>query len=136
MAKHILVIDDEPHFRFAASVALRRAGYRTSEAEDGREALQRILEAQRKGEVFDLLVVDVQMPVMSGIELLDELNRNGISIPVFAVSGYGDKAMVVELMRRGCSEFLDKPFEPEEMVKRVDTILQKMEGVNELECKV
>jgi DNA-binding response OmpR family regulator len=121
--KRILIVDDEPSFRFGAAIALKKSGYKTSEAGDGEEALTLILNAQKRDEPFDLLLVDIEMPKMSGIELMDELKKNDISIPIFAFTGFGNKELIIELLRKGCAEFLDKPFEPQELVKRVGGIL-------------
>jgi sigma-B regulation protein RsbU (phosphoserine phosphatase) len=125
MAKHVLIVDDEPHLRFAVAIALRKEGYMVSEAENGESAFEMILTRHRLASQYDLLILDIQMPAMSGIELIDELRKHDITIPVFAVSGFGDKALLLELLRRGCSEFLDKPFMPEEIIRRTRSILQK-----------
>ncbi len=124
MKKHILIVDDESNFRFSAGLALRRAGYEVSEAVDGKEALLMILNNSVKNDSFDLLLIDIQMPEMSGIELIDELKKNDVSIPIFAVSGFAEKPQVDELLQKGCSEFLDKPFKPQELVKRIGSVLK------------
>jgi len=115
---HVLIVDDEADFRFGAGIALRRAGYRVTEAADGKEALA-LLSKDEPGFRFDLLLMDVQMPGLSGVELIDEMKRKGISTPVFGVSGYADRALVEELCRKGCAAFMDKPFEPDELVEKI-----------------
>ena len=81
--------------------------------------MEKIRAAQTGDLPIDLLILDIQMPGVTGMELLDDLNRLRIEIPVFVITGYGDKAMVVELLRRGCREYLDKPFEDQEFLCRV-----------------
>ena len=86
---HILLADDESAFRYAASVALRGAGYRVSVARNGREALSRILDSQAVGDPVQVLVTDQQMPEMTGTELAVLLHRKGIRIPIVVVTASG-----------------------------------------------
>jgi len=124
---HILLVDDEKGFRFAAGVALRRGGYRVEEAADGKEALAKILSARDAGDPFDLVITDIRMPEMSGIELIDALVERGDRTAVCAITCFGDHALVAELSGKGCREYLEKPFPPEELVERVETILRRGE---------
>ena len=112
----ILLVDDEEGFRFAAKVALRRGGYRVEEAADGKEALAKILSARDAGDPFALVVTDIRMPEMSGTELIDVLRESGDRTPVCAITCFGDKALVAELAGKGCTEHLEKPFDPENLV--------------------
>ncbi len=121
--KHVLLVDDEPDFRFSATVALKRAGYEVSEAEDGLEALLKIVEARDTGEMYSMLLTDIRMPVMSGLTLLDALHRLRIRLPVITISNSGDEAMFEELAGKGCTEHMQKPFNPAELVTRIDTFL-------------
>lgn len=123
--KKILLVDDEPDFLFSASVALRKAGYDVMEAGNGREALGRVLEARGASEPFSLIVTDIRMPLMSGLELVDELQRIGISVPVVAITGFGDKSLAADLEARGCVEYLEKPFKPEELVERIGDVFRR-----------
>lgn len=122
MKKQILLVDDEEEFRFAAGVALRQAGYGIEAAGDGLEALGKILAAQENGEPFDLLVLDIRMPGMSGTELIDVLRRRGISLPVFVMTCFGDKALLDELKGKGCRDVIEKPFRPRDLVDRVASL--------------
>lgn len=119
---HVLLVDDEPDFRFSAAVALKRAGYRVSEAGDGGEALSMILDAEDRGVPFSLLLTDVRMPGISGVDLLDELNRRGIRLPAIAITGFGEPGMYAELAVRGCLDAIEKPFEPRELVDRIEAL--------------
>lgn len=112
----VLFVDDESGFRFAAAVALRRGGYRVEEAADGKEALAKILSARDAGDPFDLVVTDIRMPAMSGIELIDALVKRGDRTAVCAITCFGDKALVAELAGKGCTAHLEKPFDPEKLV--------------------
>jgi len=124
----ILLVDDEEGFRFAAGVALRRGGYRVEEAMDGMDALAKLLSARHAGDPFDLVVTDIRMPVMSGTELIDALRGGGDSTAVCAITCFGDRALVEELAGKGCTEYLEKPFDPAELVAWVGGQLGKGGG--------
>jgi CheY-like chemotaxis protein len=120
----ILIVDDEGGFLFSASVALRGAGYAVVEAADGKEALSRIREYRSAGKRIDLLLTDLRMPDLCGLELLEGMKELGADIPVIAMTGYVDDALRGELQAEGCVEFLEKPFEPRDLVARVQKVLE------------
>ena len=122
--KHILLADDEPGFRFSAGLALRIAGYRVTEAEDGMDALDGLIRLKEEGTPVDLLVTDLRMPNLSGAELVDTLRRHDVPVPVFVVSGFGDPESLRELSAAGIVEYLEKPFHPSELVERIRNILE------------
>jgi len=121
--KEVLLVDDDEGFRFSASTALKAAGYEVTEAANGMEALEKILERKGKGEMFSLLATDIRMPVMSGITLLDRLNRHKIRLPVIAFTGFHDKKLAGEIESRGTAECIEKPFEPNELLERIEEFL-------------
>ncbi|HEX9191984.1 MAG TPA: response regulator [Candidatus Deferrimicrobiaceae bacterium] len=123
-APHILIVDDEEGFRFGAVVALRRGGYRVSEAGNGGEALEKILSARDAGDPVRLVVTDIRMPVMSGIELIDALRERGVDTAFCAITCFGDQTLVSELAGKGCTDYLEKPFSPDDLVRRLREILQ------------
>jgi len=123
--KHILLADDEAAFRFSASLALRMAGYRVSEAADGMDALDGLIRLKEEGTPVDLLVTDLRMPNLSGADLVAALRRHGVPVPVFLVSGFCDEATVREFALAGCLECMEKPFQPEELVRRVGDIINR-----------
>jgi DNA-binding response OmpR family regulator len=118
--KHILLADDEPGFRFSAGLALRMAGYRVSEAQDGLDALDGLVRFKDEGTPVDLLVTDLRMPNLDGAELVDALKRHDVPVPVFVVSGCFDPEALRELSLFGCVEYMEKPFQPSELVHRID----------------
>jgi serine phosphatase RsbU (regulator of sigma subunit) len=67
------------------------------------------------------------MPGLTGMQIIDGIKKMALEIPCLVITGYGSKDIVIELMRMGCSEYLDKPFEPEEFLKRVNIVLEKEE---------
>ncbi len=126
--KHILIAEDEAQTRFTLTLLLKNEGYEVTAVSDGEEALDAIEAAFESGEMpFDLLVMDIQMPRVTGLELLDRLRHRRIQIPTLVITGYGSKDLVVELMRKGCADYLDKPFQPEELLSRVFQVIQREE---------
>lgn len=126
---HILLVDDEANFRFSAGVALRKAGYAVTEAADGSEALSILLGLHLgRVEPVALILTDIRMPRMSGMELIDGLKGYGITTPVLVLSGYADRQMVENLRAAGHADVLEKPFEPESLIRHVKEILERLAG--------
>ncbi len=133
--QHILVAEDEAHTRLSLSVLLKRAGYRVTSVSDGTKALELMMKSAEGGADFiDLLMTDMQMPELGGLELLRSLKAKGIRTPVLAFTGFGDKEMVVELLREGCEDYIDKPFGEDDLLKRIEKLFSKERSkVKELE---
>lgn len=125
--ERILLVDDDADFLFSASVVLRSEEYRVSIAESGENALALVIEAVERRDPFVLLITDMQMPGMSGLRLIDALRKINISLMILAMTGFGDHKLRGELCARGCSDQIDKPFEPKDFVKRVRKILDSVE---------
>src|SRR5687767_3652967 len=99
----VLVVDDEPSMRQMLSIALRREGFDVSTAEDGPTAL-----AVLSGDGADVLVTDVRMPEMSGVELLGEARRIDPALTVIMMTAYGSKETVLEALRLGATDYVEK----------------------------
>ena len=126
MAKeHILIVDDEQNMLNTLAFILEAANYRVTTATEGREALEEMLAARERSCPIDLLITDIRLPGLTGLQLMDELNYLKIRIPVLVITAYRDQSMVLELMRTGCAGYLDKPFDYKELVKRVDLLVEK-----------
>jgi CheY-like chemotaxis protein len=126
MAKeHILVVDDEQNMRNTLAFILETASYQVTTAAEGRAALEEILAAQESDRPVDLLITDIRLPGLTGLQLIDELNYLKIKIPVLVITAYGDRSLLLELMRTGCGDYLDKPFDYKELVRRVDSLMEK-----------
>ena len=125
--KHILVADDEQNMLLSMQFVLEVADYKVTTAENGQEALGKILEAESGGSPIDLLITDIQMPLLTGLELIDELNRLQMDMPVLVITGYGSEELATGLMRGGRNEYLDKPIDDEELVERVAVLLEAKE---------
>jgi phosphoserine phosphatase RsbU/P len=123
--KHVLLVEDEEDLLYAMRLKLVREGYDVTVANNGKEGLQWFNEATKKQKTFDLLITDIQMPDLTGTELMQEVRKIDPEVPTLVITGYGDKDLVVELMRLGCLDYLDKPFRPSEFLERVRQVLEK-----------
>jgi two-component system CheB/CheR fusion protein len=118
--RKVLVVDDEYLVSLTASLELNMAGYETKTAGNGRQALEMILGAT-EGEdqvPFDLLLTDINMPVMSGLDLLSELRNREIKIPVVLMTGRPEHCRQLPISS-GQYGFLEKPFSPYQLVDEV-----------------
>lgn len=116
----VFIVDDEEPVRDSIGVLLRSIGIRSRGFENAHAFL-----AQYDGNQHGCLVLDVRMPRLSGMELQQELNRRGWSIPVIFITGHGDIPMAVEAMRGGAVDFLQKPFRDEDLIRRVQKALEQ-----------
>ncbi len=106
----ILVVDDEAGIREMLRAVLEEDGHRVQVAEHAESALARVLD-----EGADLLITDISMPGMSGVELLEAIKRQGREIPAIVITAFGSKESAIEAMRQGAVNYLEKPFDVEEM---------------------
>ncbi|MBI5905085.1 MAG: response regulator [Deltaproteobacteria bacterium] len=121
--KHILIADPEAGFRFSATVALRKAGYRISEALSGLDALAQIIRLHEDDMTPDLLITNCGMPDLSGADLVLALRRLDVSVPVFAIAENLDATLLGDLAVAECVGLIEKPFPPDELVRSVDRVL-------------
>ena len=119
----VLVIDDEPGVRELISEALSLSEITAVQAADGLEALSFL-----RRERFDLLVLDINMPKLDGLALLEKLRTEGMSVPVLMLSARADKTDINQGLRIGADDYLTKPFSIEELVLRVKAILRRSKG--------
>ena len=115
----ILLVDNEANVRIVFSDVLTRAGYRVNAVEDGHEAVKEVEE-----KTYNLALVDLRMPKMDGIEVLENIKKRKPEIPVIIYTGYGSVATAVEAMRKGASDYLTKPFSPDELMLSIKKALQ------------
>ena len=119
----VLVIDDELGVRELISEALSLAEITAVQAADGLEALSHL-----RRERFDLLILDINMPKLDGLALLEKLRAEGMSVPVLMLSARADKADINQGLRIGADDYLTKPFCIEELVLRVKAIMRRSKG--------
>lgn len=100
----ILVIDDEAAIRDALRMTLEYEGYKVDEARSGRDGIDMVLRND-----YEAILLDIKMPVLDGMEVLDNFRRAAVLTPVIMVSGHGDVHTAVECTKRGAFDFLEKP---------------------------
>lgn len=114
----IYLVDDNDGFRDSTAWLLETAGF-TVDAYASGAAFLEAYAADRHGDAREVLVSDIRMPNMSGLQLQDELQRRGIGLPMIFVTAHGDVPLAVEAMRKGASNFLEKPFGDEALIEAI-----------------
>jgi DNA-binding response OmpR family regulator len=105
--KKVLIVDDEKEICWLLSQALSEEGYQVSVAHSGKEGLSRV---RKNGEV-DLLVLDLHLPDMNGLDLLEQVRALGLQTPTVVITAFGDEESRERAAALGVRGFLDKPFE-------------------------
>ena len=117
---HILVVDDEESMRQFLEIALSKAGHRITVAESGRRAIELV-----DKQAFDLVISDIKMPDMSGVEVLRHVTDTDPRIPVVMITAYASAETAVEALRLGAYDYLTKPFNLEELKVNIENALEK-----------
>jgi len=118
--RRIMVVDDSETIRRLLSFILKRKNYMTIEAEDGMDAIEKLL-----SNPVDLIIVDLNMPNMDGIEFVRTLrgNYHQPDVPVIMLTTTKDKDLKKEALRAGVNLFLNKPISPEMLIYKVEGLL-------------
>lgn len=119
----ILIVDDEPNVRLMLRTALESAGYRVHEAADGLAALSSL-----ESRACDLVVLDLRMPKLDGMQTLARLRERGNAAPVVMLTAHGSIPDAVAAMRLGAIDFLTKPITPAELRTVVSEVLRRSEA--------
>jgi len=121
--QRILVVEDSSVVQSIVKIALRRYACDTTYVRDGVEALDAL---QREAEP-DLILVDINMPRMNGLELLSELRGNGVvpRVPVIIVSTEGEDHDVARGLEAGARAYLRKPFRPDQLCALIDSVIPR-----------
>ena len=117
---HILVVDDDTRLRDLLRKYLRDNGFRVTTAATADEAYRKL-----GGLEFDLLVVDVMMPGQNGLDFTTKLRRES-AVPILLLTAMGEPENRIEGFERGADDYLAKPFEPRELVLRIEAILRRV----------
>lgn len=116
----VLLVDDEPLILSSLCAILKTSGYHLSTATSGGEALTQLFTGK-----FDLIILDMRLPDMSGHEVMDFINTNKIDTHVIVVSGNTDIETAIGALKRGAFDYLRKPFAREELLKTVNNALKQ-----------
>jgi DNA-binding NtrC family response regulator len=123
---NILIIDDEKAIRYALREILEHEGHKVEEAEDGAAGLDKA----KKGK-FDLVLCDIKMPKMDGIEVLEKLHAHNEELPVVMISGHGTIDTAVDALKKGAFDFIQKPPDINRILVSVRNALDRGDLVKE-----
>ena len=119
MRRRLLLVEDDPTLRQALTFNLAREGYEVSSSADGESALE-----AARNERLDLILLDVMLPGMSGLEVLRALRRDGVSTPIIVLSAKGDEIDRVVGLKVGADDYVSKPFGMDELLARIRVALR------------
>ena len=116
----LLLVDDDRTFRLSTAALLRQDGHEVSEAADGQRAVELLEE-----DTFDLILLDLKMPGLDGVSVVEVLRKWGHDTPILMISGFGTIETAVDALHTGADDFLTKPVEPDVLSARVDALLSR-----------
>lgn len=116
---HLLLVDDDPNTLASLSRAFRLAGHEATVCDNAGRALELL-----RTETFDLILSDVVMPGKSGLELLEDLKKNGVKTPIILISGQANIEMAVRATKLGALDFLEKPLSTDKLLVTVENALR------------
>ena len=116
----ILIVDDDATFRLTTGALLEADGHQVDSAADGQQAVERL-----RARPFDLLLVDLRMPGIDGLGLVEALRLWGHGVPILMISGFGTVDSAVRALHLGADDFLLKPVEPDVLSARVSDLLER-----------
>ena len=117
----ILVIDDDESLRDTIGIMLEQEGFNPVLVADGKAGFERALALKP-----DLMIVDLRLPGMSGVEICKQLRAAGLKTPIMVLSAVGEEVDKVLLLEIGADDYIVKPFSPREVVRRVNAVLSRV----------
>ena len=127
----ILIVDDNPDIREVLSVLLSSENYEIEEAENGRAAIEKLFDSKNN---FDLIILDIMMPGMNGIEVCSRV-REKSQIPILFLTAKSQDNDMIEAYSNGGDDFLVKPFSRTELVLKVKSLIRRRKQYNEPQSK-
>ena len=115
----ILIVDDNETLRFTLTELLEDSGFECKAVEDGSAALDEV----RKNS-YGLVILDMRLPGMSGLEILRKIKENNKSLPVIMLTAFGEIRTAVEAMKQGAHDFITKPFDNDAMIMTIKKTLE------------
>src|SRR5438045_5944303 len=121
----ILIVEDEENFHEALRLNLELEGYSVSSAYDGSQALKTV-----EQEYFDLIILDIMLPEVDGITVIETIRLQNNEIPILILSAKNSGADRVLGLKKGADDYLTKPFNLEELLLRVDKLIYKRQKIS------
>lgn len=122
--RNILVIEDEPSVALALRDSLESEGYAVQTAADGSEGF-RMASAEKHAAVPDLIILDLMMPKMNGLEVCQRLRAEGVETPIIMLTARGEASDAAFGLKLGADDYIPKPFDVGELLARVEAILRR-----------
>lgn len=116
----ILIVDDEDRFRYTLARLLRVHDLLVEEAKDGYEAIEKVEQNE-----FDVMLLDVKMPGLDGIETLKEIRKRDKFIETIVLTGHANVDVAAELIKLGAFEYILKPCDTEELLSKIEEAYEK-----------
>jgi len=121
---HILVVDDDDGIRSLVKKYLNENNYLVTTANSAEDAMEKIKIIE-----FDLIILDIMMPGKSGLEFIEE-NRKKLETPIILLTAKGEANERIKGLEVGADDYLPKPFEPKELILRIENIIKKTKKIN------
>jgi DNA-binding response OmpR family regulator len=118
----VLVVEDDPTLRSTLAFNLRREGYEVRTADDGERAMEIV---RNVGTELDLLVLDVMLPGINGFQVLQQVRRRGLQVPVLMLSARGEEQDRIDGLELGADDYVVKPFALRELLARIRAALRR-----------
>jgi two-component system, LuxR family, response regulator FixJ len=128
--KLVHVVDDDDSVRRSVAFMLKHSGYRVANHVSGVAFLADAKSAER-----GCVLLDVRMPVMDGLQVQQEMAARGIDMPVVILTGHGDIALAVKAMRGGAVNFIEKPYEKEELLRAIEEAYARLDRSHDRDMK-
>lgn len=133
---HILVVDDEPDLLEVLSDDIMSLGYKVTTAENGKVALGYMQQVKDGSIWFDAVLSDINMPQMSGLAMLEKVRELQLETPFVFLSGHGDKEKAIQAMRFGALDFLEKPYQRDNLLQIVKKAAELGVAIHEIEFEI
>ena len=118
----IMVVDDEKNVRDIVKLQLEKKGFNIFEAENGEQAIK-LLKEGNNFLSMGLILCDIRMPKVNGIEVIDYLKREAPGIPIIVLTGYPDTELAVSMLKKGVKDYLVKPIDKAKLIEAVDAVI-------------
>jgi len=128
MKKKILVVDDEESIRWVLGKSLEKAGYSVEYGENGSQAID-----MTNSDTFSLVILDINMPDMTGIEALRDMRLNGLDIPIIIITAQNTVKNAIDAMKEGAYDYIAKPFDLDEVKFTVQRAIESYDNSKKLE---
>lgn len=128
--KKILIVEDNKDVVLIVQRKLTRANFHVDAAYDGVEALEKI-----NVQEYELIILDISLPKKSGLEVLKEIREKGNKTPVLVLSGLNEVDDKVKGLKYGADDYLGKPFEPKELIARIEAILRRFNAAPDMKLR-